>query len=596
VDDCIEINKHFKWAVQTSEHLYQFSDIGNIVEKDMEKMHESKWDWQKEFADTLKRKEFFISFEKLNKPEHIELIDASYFVDVFTPLVCQKYFEHPNYTFGNRVYDETLRFHTKLVQTFTNFHLRHDFRWRDKIDTLKLQLSDPFQRQKTRLTNLYDSTLRQKYFNSEFNLKKMIYTLLDKFFPNVSWRWIGSGHSCHEKSLYLLVVTLELGLWEASEIPELLKVIFNKTDNLVKLEEFCINDQGRLGDAFKKEIVEVTSKCRQHIAYILLQVMTLLNDSSFLAAFPFLDLRFGETSLEEKVVPKRGSTLHPQSSRFATMKDNGSQPENLMSPKRGYTGRGGTAKIMPLNSSQISSAEDNTRSAPQKPKKVQEKNLLKNVFWKIDVLYKNISQIVIQYLISSKKINYKTLTTDLLEQALDGIFTYIAEADSDPFAASLDTVKRETFDYYINNSPQKKMIMNDCEEIRRMVFDTLDDVAQGKFGVYNNKIDFGCGIVSEGTDKNVCFTKDEKLQKRLVVICKCLENCLKKTGQELVNYKIRLTEDNMPTMLLALIDYISDKDHVNENIADLEIVLTFILKDLCLDNMIGQGQIFKEMG
>ena len=135
VDNCIEINKHFSWAVSSSENLYKFSEIADIVEKDMEKMSEGKWDWQKEFNATITRKEFFSIFDKLSNLMHIELVDAKFFREVFTPMYCTKYFEHPNYTFGNRVYDETLRFHTKLLNSFINFHLRHDFRWRDKIDT-----------------------------------------------------------------------------------------------------------------------------------------------------------------------------------------------------------------------------------------------------------------------------------------------------------------------------------------------------------------------------------------------------------------------------------------------------------------------------
>ena len=76
VDNCIEINKHFSWAVSSSENLYKFSEIADIVEKDMEKMSEGKWDWQKEFNATITRKEFFSIFDKLSNLMHIELVDA----------------------------------------------------------------------------------------------------------------------------------------------------------------------------------------------------------------------------------------------------------------------------------------------------------------------------------------------------------------------------------------------------------------------------------------------------------------------------------------------------------------------------------------
>jgi len=34
----------------------------------------------------------------------------------------------------------------------------------------------------------------------------------------------------------------------------------------------------------------------------------------------------------------------------------------------------------------------------------------------------------------------------------------------------------------------------------------------------------------------------------------------------------------------------------DEKSKDLSVVMTFILKNICMDNFLGQGQIFKELG
>lgn len=289
--------------------------------------------------------------------------------------------------------------------------------------------------------------------------------------------------------------------------------------------------------------------------------MTLLNDHTFLAAFPFLNLRFQETGLidseevEFEVKTRKNNVIYDDQGNEVLAGGKKSNPKLLVSslprgsihPEELY----GSDKLK--QKSTLKEQETFVKNLKEKTekgkKKLEDRQILKGVFWKIDVLYKNISQIIFQYLISHREIDNKVLETEELKSALNHIFTYIAEVEADPFATSLETVKHEIFDYYVNHSESKRMLIKDCDTIRDMLFNLMSDVASGQYGIYNNEIDFKEGICAQNSDVNICFSNDKKFQEKLVQICKSIDNCMQKQDIELVNYKLRLTENNVPTML-----------------------------------------------
>jgi hypothetical protein len=164
---------------------------------------------------------------------------------------------------------------------------------------MNIGITDPFSRQRIRNLNQNDKILKKKYFSENFDLKKFIKVLLENYFPNVGWRWIGAGHHAHVKTLELIVYTLEIGLWKASEVSGLLRDIYIKADILHKLEGFCAKDATRLSDQFVSEMVAQLGYCRQHISFILTQCLTLVNDYAVISSMPFIDYNLGEFLVDE---------------------------------------------------------------------------------------------------------------------------------------------------------------------------------------------------------------------------------------------------------------------------------------------------------
>ena len=522
VGTLIKINKIFHSAIENSETIENFNPNGiiKVIQTDMETIKKNEFDWIKEVHNTTNRKVFVMMFNKMSGKEHSEMINAKIFRTVFTLPIIQKYMELPNYTFGNRVYDETLRFHTGLITGLIIFHLKYDFRFRDKIDSMKITMSDPFLRQKIRITNYHDKVLREKYFGEGFNIKKLIKILLENYFPNVSWRWIGSGHHAHTKTLELIVLTLELGLWEAGEMRDLLRDIYTKADTLTKLEKFCHADAGRLSDAFVKEIQQQLNLCRQYTSFILNQCLTLINDYAFISSIPFVDYNIGEFVVEEEKTAQD---------------DNGK------------------------------------RKTKKKDKKIE---ILKHVFFKKSELYSLFSDVVINYLISERKINGVEQTTEEMSESIYSLMMYISDINKDPFICSLDLVDQSSFEYYIDCSSCKMQINQDCDKIRTEMFNVLTEISDGIYG----------------EDE---FMNDQTLQGKIINICRSLQSCLSRKDRELVYYKHKLSENDLPTMLQALCDYMQSD---NEEVNDIVSVCLFILKDQCLSNFCAQAQIFKELG
>lgn len=235
------------------EEFGQYDEF-KFFEEDILNIKAKRFNWPKEFLNnkTANRVTFIKTCNNITSDFFKKMVDHKLFKSIFTPPVIQIYMSEPDYTFGKPIYDQTLRFHTGLLSGFYHFHLLYDFRFHQKIDTLKIGIMDPFYRQKIRSQNLQFLTQKKKYESAEFSLKNLVKICLQNYFPNVGWRWIGAGHHAHVWTLRIIVMTLELGLWEAWEIRDLLREIYNKADCLNKLEGFLCVDvgAGRVKGAF----------------------------------------------------------------------------------------------------------------------------------------------------------------------------------------------------------------------------------------------------------------------------------------------------------------------------------------------------------
>lgn len=111
---------------------------------------------------------------------------------------------------------------------------------------------DPFTRINIRNTNRAQKKIMSKYFSSSFNIKEFVYQLYQDFFPNVTWRYIGQGHFAHRVTLQITEFMFRVGLFKFEDVDRVLKLILEKSENLLTLEDACMKDAkaGRIRNGF----------------------------------------------------------------------------------------------------------------------------------------------------------------------------------------------------------------------------------------------------------------------------------------------------------------------------------------------------------
>jgi hypothetical protein len=209
------------------------------------------------------------------------VLTTEHFQKAFPLTMIQEYCIRPNFMFGTPIYDQALRLQCDLLQFFYFFNLKADFKFHSKISGNKYKIIDPFTRINIRALNRGDKVLREKYFNEDFNLKEFVYGLFDDFFPNVSWRYIGAGHFAHRITMQITEYLFEIGLWEYEDVEKLVKILLEKSENLITLEKVCENDAGKLSASFNGEMAELFRDLRESLSRVILHCMFLVSDKSF---------------------------------------------------------------------------------------------------------------------------------------------------------------------------------------------------------------------------------------------------------------------------------------------------------------------------
>jgi hypothetical protein len=247
------------------------------------------------FAKTTISK-FFADFD-------FEMLDHSVFQKVFPLKMIDQYLSIVNRVYGKPVYDNALRFQTNLIEIFLWHHLRADTRFHPKITTVDINLIDPFLRIKIREKNRRDPVLSKKYFNSLFDLKKFSFKMLDLYFPNVTWRYVGGGQEMHRWSLLLMLDMFELGYFEADEMPDLVNLLLQKLENLLVLEKRSYQDFSTTLVNYPKFIETLKAyfyECKQIVAAICIQIAMLLNDQAFMESYPLFNKELSMTDIPQK--------------------------------------------------------------------------------------------------------------------------------------------------------------------------------------------------------------------------------------------------------------------------------------------------------
>jgi hypothetical protein len=193
-----------------------------------------------------------------------------------------------NRTYGSQIYDGALKIQTALLENFLFHHFEPDIRFHQKLRAQDINLTDPIARIRMRERNREDKLIKQKYFSDQFNIKTFVNVLLENFFRNVTWRYIGGGQEMHRRTLTIILRLFELGLMEVDEMPEFTALLLQKLENLLVLETATYRDfDSSLANlhSFREMLKAYFYECKELVVSICIQIVVLLNDEAFKDSF-----------------------------------------------------------------------------------------------------------------------------------------------------------------------------------------------------------------------------------------------------------------------------------------------------------------------
>ena len=323
----MEVNQKLKKAAENpkQEMKSSFEKHHKLLKDYLHEFEKGEFSWEKFVSDesfNLCRGGFrsltkFRNMTNLNSFDHstggeltkrkdfsaYTLLDASFFQQIFPLKLIKTYLSKTNRSFGTVIYDNSLRIQCDLLQIFLVFHLKHDFRFYNKIDGKCYNIIDPITRIELRTKNNKDKALIDKYFNEEFNLKEFVFSLFENFFPNVTWRYIGDEHFAHRISIQITEFMFTLGLWQYDDHERLAQVLLEKSENIQILEKACLHDyDGTLSDnpATIRQMKALFIDINYFMAVTMIHLIFLINDESLKESLSWLKTNKKEFSPQNK--------------------------------------------------------------------------------------------------------------------------------------------------------------------------------------------------------------------------------------------------------------------------------------------------------
>lgn len=266
--------------------------------------------WKKMNVGETKRRVFLRQLLSFRAIEHYETLNLTKFreiVDIerLKIIFSKTYFI--NYTVKENGVNSLLTFQGFYMKAFIYFHLRHDMKFRASIDSLMIEMDNPYTRQAIRDENMNDNYLCEKYRSISFHIEEFVLYLLRNFFPNISGIWAEHSQMCPVYVLQFIRIVLEFGFISLGVAREMMPLIHKATMALVKLEEGWLEKQPedkKFSVRLKlHDITHLFAKCREHISMIVIQLLLLYNDHYFMTHFPrYVTATSNESRIKEDLV------------------------------------------------------------------------------------------------------------------------------------------------------------------------------------------------------------------------------------------------------------------------------------------------------
>lgn len=260
--------------------------------KTLERMNEHEKKWIDPNVSNFKRKLGLFKLLKFTTDEHTEMLDLKYMkklisLDIIKAGMAKSTFI--NFSIKEKAKNIHLSIQSHLLQIFYFYHLKGDFKFKAKIDSVQIEMDDPFSRHQIRSENREDQSLGGLYLG-KFQIDEWCKHLLENFFPNIAGIWADHTHSSHVYIFKIIRFCFECGLIDKEDSIEILSLLYRACIGLLKLEEAWTERTSRihkLSESWKAyNLIKQFTECREHVASILFQIVTLLQDDYFMEKFP----------------------------------------------------------------------------------------------------------------------------------------------------------------------------------------------------------------------------------------------------------------------------------------------------------------------
>ena len=271
----------------------------------IEKLNSDDKLWQKPTTKNLKRKALLAKLLEFTHRNHIEMLQLEPLRELISVLQIKTALQKSSFI-NFSIKDDSKNMHLTLqaqfLQFFLQYHMKHDMRFKAKIDSLQIEMDNPFARQQIRDENIKDPYLSDKYLK-QMEVDEWCKHLLENFYPNISGIWADHTHVTHVEILHIVRFCYECGFIDVQDSQIILQMLMRVTNSLMKLEEAWMEKLSKIkkiSDTMRANSVTASfASCREHIACILVQILTLYQDNYFISKFP--DMRVTESSTKEQM-------------------------------------------------------------------------------------------------------------------------------------------------------------------------------------------------------------------------------------------------------------------------------------------------------
>lgn len=273
-------------------------------ERALERLNEKDKNWQRPTLENLRRKELLNKLLTFSEKEHIEMLNLDKIRELMPIKRIKLALSNSsfiNFSIKEKFKNMHLSIQGIYLQIFLNYHMKHDMRFKAKVDSMQIEMDNPYARQQIRDENRKDEKIGKKYLK-DMEVDEWCKHLLENFFPNIAGIWADHTHVNHVSILAIVRFCYECGFIDLEDTEVIIGLLYRVCTSLLKLEEAWLErleNIVKISDTLRaSNVTNHFAKCREHISAILVQILTLYQDQYFIKNFPLEEKNNGRAAKE----------------------------------------------------------------------------------------------------------------------------------------------------------------------------------------------------------------------------------------------------------------------------------------------------------